>query len=669
MCVMTTHSQQVSTEGFFDSLKATFNVLIGKPAYPEAKVEPKADEDPKRLDFDQQLKLMDLLKNATELRKMPLVQGTVSGKRISSRLLGRDTDAQQVLRRLGPHMALIERVCRESVKGTDRIAKWMHDSGLAIAQMDETQAWRHLQQSAKREKLFPYKLSQSDNNSILGPDPIKFDHLGDPFMGESNEETLETLPALTLQQILNFAKILPTIVRRLEEQEIAFPDVLCGPYEGDRAPMLKTVEVAMDANDHDLLNLFHRKYFQYGWLGSLWTLHGQLENAVEAIEMWINASIQWDQVSNEMVDDSHTKLQLHFNAALESCDLSVSQEGLIGDIFGAIRGIFKYRPADHEKLTDKAVNVENNRVLSQSRVRKLMMKCFLNDRWLDSHELVSGEISSYGIANRLAFGDKFNSVNPIDQVVVDARELQAQNDSVGAAMDKNQRWLLEQHNRMLRLVGPGLPHPQALLQLAQNNITDYSRLVPRSVHETLAQVIEDTERNSTYALLSGENFYASESKVMPRFGGMVCRKGNIRPSNVKLPSQLPALNRQQIKAAAAIVLRWIESDSLNPLNRWAEEGTGVDDGTEVLEKIFSSVLRAEAYGHVDMTRWTTNEIFWACMHNTREGKRWSSLVGHENFLKSWTPTDGRHENLQVAMIGLVEWMGRSIHGRLASVST
>ncbi|WJJ54991.1 hypothetical protein [Xanthomonas phage RTH11] len=287
------HFQQqrltVSQEGFFDKLK---NLFGGKPE-PEKTV--KKDEVTTKLDYLQQDQLLASLSNANEMRKLKLRTDSVPGKRIAGRLLGDATKANDVATRLRTHVTILERLLKEAAKGEKRILAWMFEMARAIEGHDDDQALQIMLKSADGGRLFPYKLARSEANQLIGVDNIGFDRHGNPVTGYNPKPAPlpEQLPALTAAEIQTLAKAVKDVVKRLENCRAPRPVELYGPYEGERAPLRRVVELAFDANDDRLLELFARKYVEYGWTGLLWSLQLDAELAVEAIEEWMFHSIDW----------------------------------------------------------------------------------------------------------------------------------------------------------------------------------------------------------------------------------------------------------------------------------------------------------------------------------------------------------------------------------------
>lgn len=343
------------------------------------------------------------------------------------------------------------------------------------------------------------------------------------------------------------------------------------------------------------------------------------------------------------------KQQRHFLSTLKTISTdqapTVSNEGLISDILDNVKELFKYRPANHAELTKKAFLVADDKIKSVGKLKKLLKKCFLNDRWLDRHELVSGMVSSKGIANRLCFGDKFNTRNALDQVEQDASDLYKQMQTILTAVRAQHDFVKKEHDRLLRLVGPSLPSQEEVEEEEEAGDGDFAGLIDRRGYDAINQFISDFERDGQYARLSAEHYFASDPKRHPRFGGNWSKNGKLTSDSPKLPDEIPALTRAQIKIAANIVSKWLD-DRLHI--RFKEDyHCGIDtDGSPFID--------------------TDNSIFWCCLEDTRAGQKWASLVGQEALEQQWRPEDGLDDNLQIAMIGLVEWIGKSIKGRLDS---
>ena len=348
-----------------------------------------------------------------------------------------------------------------------------------------------------------------------------------------------------------------------------------------------------------------------------------------------------------------TKSQRHFQNTIDALDrqsaMTVSTEGLVSDLIEGFKGLFRYRPAKHGDLAKKALHSNDDKIKNVKKLKKLLQKCFLDDRWLDSHELVTGTISATGIADRLCFGGRFNERTPLDQVVLDALLLSKEIQSLEQAIKIHHDYVNAEHQKLLRLVWSALPDEDELLDEAEKG-EDYASLFGYHGYGTIVQFTNDFERSGQNARLGGEHYYRSKTQPTPRFGGKLSKQGKLIDANPKLSNELPALTRQQIKTAAEIIVKWIEADQhYATVTEWFDN-RGVDADPDVY--------------NLD----GVNEIFWLCVNDTAIGKRWASFVSTDALMKEWRPEDELDSNLQIAIVGLIEWMSRSIKGRLASIA-
>lgn len=348
-----------------------------------------------------------------------------------------------------------------------------------------------------------------------------------------------------------------------------------------------------------------------------------------------------------------TKSQRRFQNTLDALDrqsaTTVSTEGLVSDLIEGFKGLFRYRPAKHGDLAKKALHSNDDKIKSVKKLKKLLQKCFLDDRWLDSHELVTGTVSATGIADRLCFGGRFNERTPFDQVVLDALLLSKEIKSLELAIKAHHDYVTAEHQRLLRLVWSALPDKDEIADEAENG-EDYASLFGYHGYDTIVQFTNHFERSGQNAQLGGEHYYHSKTQPTPRFGGKLSKQGKLIDANPKLPNELPALTRQQIKTAAEIIVKWLESDQhVAAVTDWL-----VDRGVNADPDLYQAD--------------STNEIFWQCVGDTSIGKRWASLVSTDALMKEWRPEDELDSNLQIAIVGLIEWMSRSIKGRLASIA-
>lgn len=392
--------------------------------------------------------------------------------------------------------------------------------------------------------------------------------------------------------------------------------------------------------------------------------------------------------------------KLHLHAARMGlvepsfADLEVSQEGLVGDMVGWVRDLFKYRPADHNKLVDKALGHARQEIESHRKLRKLLTKCFLDERWLQSQEFIEGEISSTFIAPSLCFGEGVLK-DPYRSLFVNPDQVTNQIMQVADAAAKNVDFVHRRYNDLLKECSGGISmvrmaidervrKAKAEAEVAESSgghattrrsTTTVGDIVMTDVLPALMiknkveRAVLELTRSSTAQHLSPAHFWDAWRPNLQLYRGRRETGGyksrTVRTSQVTDFAPLPALTREQIRTLAQQITRWLDNGFLNhPLHMI----TGAVTNRSAFGWRWND-MSTDAWEPGDNDSSTSDEeIFWYIVGSTPHGRALRESIENAKDLNHWINGSELFYTLQFPAVAAIHWMANSIKGRLPSMS-
>lgn len=374
-----------------------------------------------------------------------------------------------------------------------------------------------------------------------------------------------------------------------------------------------------------------------------------------------------------------SKLHQHSLAlGLVEPEITVSQEGMIGDLTNWVRDLFKYTPDDHNKLMGKALTSGQTGIDSSRKLRKLLTKCFADDRWLSHQEFNEGLVVSTYAADVLHFGPQ-ELTNPIRAVLINSEETIAHMTNVASAASVQAEYLYSRYTALVEecehLVGSVRDEydqrrkDKAAGQKSSTWSTIFGDIVPAMMIKPKVQrLVREFEEGPQNARLSPEHFWNS---AMPKYnlfkhsvetGRYGDRQIKVMPNPA--PNTLPALKPHEIKELARLVLDWLDRGYLH-------SPAGVLQ-TLVTKKVgYQKMLWSiDTSGWDPDDDWDTDpsdeQLFWYVIELSSEGRKLEDLLSQSKFNKAWLNNSAVFGTLELAAVGIIHWIGASIKGRIAS---
>jgi hypothetical protein len=379
------------------------------------------------------------------------------------------------------------------------------------------------------------------------------------------------------------------------------------------------------------------------------------------------------------------KLHKHSQAlGLVGPQYVVSQEGLIGDMSNWVRDLFKYKPEDHTKLVGKALTSGQAGIDSSKKLRKLLEKCFANDRWLSHQEFYEGPVQSNFATDVLHFGAS-ELHNPIRAVLANAEEVIGNmrivaNAAAGHATYLYSRYdaLLEDCRYQLDMVRDEYARRRAATQdttTKKSASTDFfstllGDILPGfMIDPKVERLVKELEHGQQNARLGPENFWNSaaprynlfkHSVETGRFGD---RQIKVMPGD-KIGNTLPALTPQEIKELARLVLEWIDRGLLHSPSGVLQNMVSAKVGYDKM----LWTINTDGWDPDD--DWDTDpsdeQLLWYVIEYGREGRKLEDLLSQSKFNKAWVNNSALFGTMELAAVGIIHWIGASIKGRIPS---
>ena len=374
------------------------------------------------------------------------------------------------------------------------------------------------------------------------------------------------------------------------------------------------------------------------------------------------------------------KLHKHAQVmGLVDAPVVVSQEGLIGDLTNWVRDLFKYKPTDHNKLIGKALTAGQAEVDSYRKLRKLLQKCFADDRWLSHQEFNVGEVNSTFAASALRFGGQPLG-NPLASILTNTDRLVTQMSSVAVAAATHSSFLYGKYTDLLHESRSTLSVVRAAYEERQRKQAAGEN--PKSFTNTLLGDIipsmmlrPKVERAIREIQVSGSRLSPQYywSTVSPRFelfqscvetGGFGAR--TLRSlKDPKHSTALPALNARQAKELALLILSWMDKGLLGSPEYVLKTLTAQRLPRGGVENIDTYVLDLENEHGTDPS---DEELFWFVLDRFAEGRELEGMLDADHFASDWVNNSAVFTSLETAAVGIIHWIGASIKGRLATPS-